>query len=368
LSRPYTFLPILVLAVLAAGVACSGTSTSRAPGPFSGINPSGVRAQNVMVGDLGAACAGTATTSEILNFNLGSYTLPSIPPSPTPSPLSGTNTKLDGPYNIFVDNNGDVWASNFNNATVTEYSSVTPHPTAAPARYLSGANTNLAGPTGIYVSESHGVNQYVYVADYTKDAIDIYTYSAISGSGAHNSYPSWILSGATTTLDNPESLVVDQSGNIWVANRGGADILEFSNPTGSTSGTYDPAPADTITSSALISPQGLYIDSHNNIWVGDGSKEAVLEFASGSGANATPIVDISGGATDISDPYGVAVDNGGNVYEVGLNYAQVNIWMASALTSSTVSSAPSYVISGGGTHLACPSGIQVYSNSGATDN
>lgn len=350
----------LAALILASG--CTGNGPSQAPGPIPAVNPGVDHAQYLLVSD---ECA-----NEGLVFGLGTAQTITTPTAPTDN-YTGASTTLSEPYNAFVDNAGFEWFSNFGNASV-EYTSIGKSTNSAPTKKLTGANTTFVGPTGIYVdSGTNGVDRYVYVADYDAAKIDIFQYSLMTGS-SNNIAPTWTISGANTTLSEPEALTVDSSGNIWVANAGGQDVLEFSNPTGGAGGNSNVAPSETIGggSTTLVDPLGIYIDSGKNIWVGDdGGHNAVVEFTASSGAGdvtSAPYRTISGASTDISTPYGVAVDSGGNVYEVGTGSAEVNIWLASSLSPGSNTSAPTYYIAGASSKLDCPAGIQVYST-GTTD-
>ncbi len=322
------------------------------------MNPSGSRAQYVLVSD---ACADAG-----LVFSLGTNTAPTVPTAPTDN-YSGASTSLDAPYNAFVDNSGNEWFSNYTGASVT-YTAVNKNGNAAPTKKLSGATTTLSGPTGIYVDQASGVNRYLYVADYSVNKIDIFQVSLMSGSSPDIA-PTWTISGGTTGLSRPEALTLDSSGNIWVANYGGKDILEFSNPTGGAPGNYSGSPIETLggATSTLVGPLGLALDRSGKIWIGDYSNE-IDEFSASSGAGVidpAPYLTISNGA--ISEPYGVAVDSGGNVYEVGYAAPTLNMWTASSLKAGSNTGAPSYVVSGASSKLDCPAGLQAYSTSGTTD-
>jgi hypothetical protein len=70
---------------------------------------------------------------------------------------------------------------------------------------------------------------------------------------------------------------------------------------------------------SLSQPTGIAFDSKGNIYVanktgGVSGNGSVTEYAAGSNGNAMPIATISGPDTGLSDPQGIALDAGGNIY------------------------------------------------------
>ncbi len=374
--RLLRFLPIAAiatLAILAAG--CKGPGgTSTAPGGFPPVNPGGDRAQWVGIGDLGTNCASNnTTTSQIENWSLGSNAVP-LTGNLTPNDRYGNNatTKVDSPYGWFVDNNGNEWIANFGNGAGTNASvietSINKNGTGAPSKTITSAS--FIGPSAVYVSQVNGVNQWVYVAD--NEASEIFVFPATASGLTAPTYT--ITDTGATPLLFPIDMKLDQNGNIWVTNSGHDNVLEFSNPTSGSPGTYNENPTEVIGggSTTLGQETGLYLDARSNIWVSDYTNNAIDEFPASSDAGAVtsaPNLRIVGGSTGLSEPFGVAVDNGGNVYSVSRNPAnpQIEIWTANSIEPGTNNTAPTYTIAGPNTNLVCPVSIQVYSISGTND-
>lgn len=356
LRKRFRLLALLAVATLAV-TACKGSSsTSIPPGGFPPVNPAGDHAQFVMAADAGATCTGTPA---VLTFSLGSTaTMASGNLAPSKN-LTGASTKLSHPYSPFVDNNGNVWVANDNGTpSVTKYS-VTATGNSAPTTNINGAATTFSDPSGVYVGESNGVNTYVYVTDYANAAIDIFPASANG-----NVAPSWVIKGAATLLSTPWGITLDSRGNIWVADWNAAAVYEFSNPTGASPGTYNEAPSETITGVAttLAGPSDVFFDSFGNLWVSDDAAGSIDEFA--GAVDAAPAKRITGlGASTVT---GLAVDSGGNVYQVGYS-TYINIWTANAIPPGTASTAPTYTIAGASTKLNCATSVQVFSTSGTND-
>jgi hypothetical protein len=106
-------------------------------------------------------------------------------------------------------------------------------------------------------------------------------------------------------LSSPWGIAVDGSGNVWVANRGAADITELS-PLGAVlSGTNG------FTGGGLDAPIGIAIDGSGDAWTANYGNSSVSEFNS----NGVPQSG-SGGFTGggISSPYGIAIDGNNHVW------------------------------------------------------
>ncbi len=357
LLRSLPIAAIATLAILAAG--CKGPGgTSTAPGGFPPVNPAGDHAQYVMATDAGAACSGTP---ELLTFSLGSAaTLLSGNRAPSEN-LTGAATKLSHPYSPFIDDNGNVWVANDGGSpSVTEYG-VTNTANHAPSRTIAGALTTFSDPSGVYVAENtSGVNTWVFVTDYNTNTIDIFPATA-SGNVA----PTYQIAGGATGLSEPWGITLDSSGNLWVANFSGHNVLELPNPTSLVPGVYNSPPTTTIGggSTTLSGPSDVFLDSQSDVWVADYTAKALDEFTHGS--YASPYVRITSLA---AGPTGVAVDSGGNIYEVEYS-AYINIWTANSFGPgvNAIGGSPTYSIAGPATTLACGTSVQVFSTSGTND-
>jgi sugar lactone lactonase YvrE len=145
-----------------------------------------------------------------------------------------------------------------------------------------------------------------------------------------------------STLCVPTSVATDSSGNLYVSDLDNNRILEYNAPfsqdktegfsankvygqSGSFISNSCPNPP---TANSLCNPDGLAVDTNNNLYVADRSNNRVLEYASGSttattefgqgnaGNNFTSNTPNNGGvsASSLNDPFGVATDSNNNVY------------------------------------------------------
>ncbi len=144
-------------------------------------------------------------------------------------------------------------------------------------------------------------------------------------------------------LNAPNSLALDSSGNVWLANGGsGANSVSELSNTGaaiSTSSGYTAGP--------LSAPSALAFDLSGNLWVANKTGNNVTEFAAGNPSSATNYT----GTANISAPTGVAVDGLGNVW-----VANSGVNSVTELSSSTGALVGNYASIAG---LSTPNAIAV---------
>ena len=260
---------------------------------------------------------------------------------------------------------------------VTAASAVpTPIPKLSPAIYatLPGLNTVAVYPLAsngnvpslvgnAAISNPGGIAYWggrLYVTNVANDSITVYPATA-NGSTS----PIVTIHGEQMGLDNPTAIAFDSAGNIYVSNagRGGGghdSITKF--PAGSSG---DVAPVAKITGAAtkLSSPSGIAVDSSGNIYVANegsnnGELDSITVYSAGSRGNAAPAKIIAGSSTKLDRPGGVAVDSKGNIYATSFG-AEGNSSVAILVYAkdSAGNVAPSESIDGDCALLSCPGGI-----------
>jgi sugar lactone lactonase YvrE len=206
-------------------------------------------------------------------------------------------------------------------------------------------------------------NSRVYVTDASggvssnpnsPDRIDVFTIaSLISGTGTGVTPIQEIMSGSFASA---YGIAVDSSANVYVTDQGTSSILEFHNNASGTS----VAPFRTITSSAMVNPVGIALDAQNNVYVtvpngGTGSGGgSILEFSSTQSGNVAPIRQISGNATGLNKPYGIALHDG-TIYVANNAGNTVEVFAAAAKNNVR----PARVIGGAPSGLNLPFGVAV---------
>ena len=120
------------------------------------------------------------------------------------------------------------------------------------------------------------------------------------------------------------------------------------------------AGGSTAPNAPSVIPQTKHIGRHSTsscpcLYVANISDSSVTVYAAGATGNAAPIQTISGNATTLVDPTGVAVDAAGNIYVAdayggGTGHGAVDVFAAGA--NGNV--APTTTVRGAGTGLYSP--------------
>ena len=158
-------------------------------------------------------------------------------------------------------------------------------------------------------------------------------------------------------------------GNLYVTNTGGPG--GYSVRAYPVSGGRRPAPLFTISGKQLIIPQGVALDSAGNIYVVNGGIESgdqssdppsVTIYRAGSKGDDAPMARISGPKTGLKYSQAIALDSHGYIYvsNQGQDEKPDTITVYSPGSNGNV--APARVISGPATLLLAPEGIAVDSS------
>src|SRR5579864_8083683 len=113
---------------------------------------------------------------------------------------------------------------------------------------------------------------------------------------------------ATKPISYPKGLAVDSKGNLYVANSGGNDILEYN-------ANYQQMTTKTITSN-ISNPSAVAVDAQGNLWVANygtsngGTNGSIAEYTAGKQNTSATIT------SNILGPGALAVDGAGNVWVV----------------------------------------------------
>jgi len=248
---------------------------------------------------------------------------------------NGTNGYADGPAataefyapkSAAFDTQGNLYVADFGNNVIRKITPAGVVSTFAgngTAGYLDGPNTLHAqfnGPAGIAIDAQNNI----YIAEINNNLIRKITaagvVSTIAGIPTAPSAGYVDNTGALAAFNSPNSLAVDASGNIYVADQGNSAIRKVT-PAGVTTTL-----AGNPTQPTLVNlPAGLTIDKAGNLYIADESGR-IMEFTTtntlnllAGSINVAGFVDGAGTAAQFSKPQGITVDASGNIYVADQN-------------------------------------------------
>ncbi len=260
-----------------------------------------------------------------------------------------TQNGMYNPVGVAVDSSGTLWVADQVNNRVLRFDHAANKANGANADGVLGqpnfgtsslvtTQNGMADPSAVAV-DSGGT---LWVADLTNHRVLRFDNAASKTNGANADAvlgQTDFVSSSTATSQNgmsgPVGLAVDNSGNLWIADRFNDRVLRFDNAASKANGANADAvlgQTDFVSNGAATTqnrmywPTGLAMDSSGTLWVADQRNNRVLRFANAAskanGANADAVLGqtdfvSSGFATTQSGMYwpsGLAVDNNGTLW------------------------------------------------------
>jgi sugar lactone lactonase YvrE len=224
----------------------------------------------------------------------------------------GNGHEFDGPGNMSIDPDGNVWSTNnyeFSNSPFTcvsggrEVLKLTPTGADAPNAPYSGGGLFGAGfgialdPMGNAWVSNFGFQGNNNGTDCDPDP-PVLSVSKFSSKGDALSPSTGYTQGE---ISQPQGTVSDQQGNIWIANCGNNSITKY--PGG------NPAQAQNFHDLGLVRPFDIAIDGEGNAWISSSGNNTVVGLTPAGKM-------IPGSPIDVGEqePFGIAVDSLGNIW------------------------------------------------------
>jgi trimeric autotransporter adhesin len=244
-----------------------------------------------------------------------------------------TSASLSNPSNAVLDANGNLYIADFNNNRVRKVSANGTITTVAgngqPAYSGDGGLATAASLSGPVAVALDGAGN-LYIADNFNNRVRKVTAAGVIGTVAGNGASGFSGDGGPATaavLDEPDGVVVDAAGNLYLADQLNERIRKVSAAgtitTFAGNGRYSySGDGGQATSASFFYTADVTVDSSSNLYVVDFGNNRIRKVAengiistvagdgiagfSGDGGSAT--------SAAINGPYGVAVDSTGNLY------------------------------------------------------
>jgi sugar lactone lactonase YvrE len=328
----------------------------------------------LLLGAIGIAVSAAAGTKYPTIFVANGYDVTAYPTgiAGDVAPIALT-TDMAVPSGIARDSSGRIYVTNAPTNTVTVYAA-SANGNVPPIAVIGGSKTRLANPNAIALDASGKI----YVLSGAENRITVYS-SLETSTGILNEAPIASIAGSKTRLDNPAGIALDSQGDIYVANDLGGPVVPHESYDRGTVTIYPAGSHGNVTPIATISgaatglayPVGIAVDSSGNIYVsnsGTANTSSDLEYRSsitvypaGSNGNAPPSAVIAGDNTGLSYSPGIALDASRNLYAAGyVNGVGYGLNVYPAGSNGNVS--PSAGIVGADTGLDGPYGIALDSS------
>lgn len=250
---------------------------------------------------------------------------------------SATAAELNAPQGVAVDSSGNLYIADTANSRVRKVT-----PGGAISTYAGTGTPGYAGDGGlatsaqIYAPTSLAVDSAgnLYIADFGNNVVREVTsggiISTLAGTGSQG-YSGDGTPASHSRLNGPQSVAVDKTGNVYIADQMNSRVRMVTTSTGiitTIAGTGVPGysgdggPA----TSAQLTPTGIAVDSAGNVYVSDGSARVRKLFPGGGiltiGGNGMQGYAGDGGLAtnaNLNGPGGLAVDPQGDVFIADTN-------------------------------------------------
>ena len=233
------------------------------------------------------------------NNNLQQWATNGASPVTTVTTLNGA-VPFSSPWSDGIDpSTGNVYVADGNYGNVANMQSEAFDPSGNYLNAFGNAQMGAgvtADPDGVAVNSS---GTTVYVVGETTNLVYVYSISGSSPYTYTHQFNFGQTGSGAATLNNPYSLFVDSSNNVWVSDYNDAMAKEYS-----PSGNF----IQGFTSSDLADVSDVAVDGSGNVYVTDDSNSFVLEFNS----SGTPVAQFGVGI--LASPEGITVDGLGNIY------------------------------------------------------
>jgi sugar lactone lactonase YvrE len=225
-----------------------------------------------------------------------------------------------------------------------------------------GVSANsLSNPRRVALDSSGNL----YVSDFNNNRVLYYpagstTATRVYGQGGSFSSNTANNGGiSANSLNQPKSVAVDPSGNLYVADTGNNRVLYY--PAGSTTATRvygqggsfttntQNAPVGVVSANSLSQPGGVATDASGNLYVADTNNNRVLYFASSSTTATTVYGQLlslitntansplgTPSASNLNQPISATIDSSGNLYVADLGNNRVLFYLAGSTTATRV--------------------------------
>jgi sugar lactone lactonase YvrE len=237
---------------------------------------------------------------------------------------AGNTSTFSAPTGVAADNQGNVYVADGSNNMIRKINPSGVVSTLAGTGSVGstngpGAAATFTTPFGVTLD----VSGNVYVADQGNNLIRVINSSGVvstlAGSGALGAQNGM---GSSASFDLPSAVAVDKGGNVYVADFDNNLIREVSAAgiVSTLAGNGQPGAGNPLTTASFSGPTGTAVDAQGNVYVVDQGHNVIRKIdlngvVTTVAGNGNPFsIDGPDSAASFAFPFGIAVDQKGNIY------------------------------------------------------
>ena len=243
------------------------------------------------------------------------------------------SAEFSSPEAVAIDASGNIYIADTNNNRIRKVDTsgnLTTYAGNGTAGYLGDAAAATAAelnkPSGLVIDSSGNL----YIADSANHVIRMVNSAGTITTYAGNNIAGYQGDNGVATgaeLNTPTSVALDTLGNLYIADSKNGLIRKVTS-----TGTISTLLGSGATNGRLNNPISVAVDASNNFYIADNGNKRILKYAGGIlttlAGDGNPGFSGDNGpstAAELNNPAGVAVDSSGNLYIADCNNSRVRV-------------------------------------------